>query len=87
MRALQARARGVICFATVTKTCAAAVAARRLPQERIKPRGAERDVIRLSEIALDDGRPMLQRARSEGWEGLIVKNAQSMYHSGKRTPA
>src|SRR5580765_1126966 len=48
------------------------LAARRLRlQERIKPRGAERNVIRLSEIALDDGRPMLQRARSEGWEGLI----------------
>ncbi len=64
------------------------LAARRLRlQERIRPRGAERDVIWLSEIALDDGRPMLQRARSEGWEGLIVKNAQSTYHSGKRTPA
>jgi bifunctional non-homologous end joining protein LigD len=64
------------------------LAARRLRlQERIKPRGAERDLIWLSEIALDDGRPMLQRARQEGWEGLIVKNGQSTYHSGKRTPA
>jgi bifunctional non-homologous end joining protein LigD len=62
--------------------------ARRLRlQERIKPRGPERDLIWLSEIALDDGRPMLQRARQEGWEGLIVKNGQSTYHSGKRTPA
>jgi bifunctional non-homologous end joining protein LigD len=56
-------------------------------QARIKPRGAERDLIWLSEIALDDGRPMLQRAKQEGWEGLIVKNGQSTYHSGKRTPA
>jgi bifunctional non-homologous end joining protein LigD len=64
------------------------LAARRLRlQERIKPRGAERDLIWLSEIALDDGRPMLQRAKQEGWEGLIVKNGQSTYHSGKRTPA
>ena len=34
-------------------------------------------MIRLSEIALDDGRAMLQRARDEGWEGLIVKDGQS----------
>ena len=64
------------------------LAARRLRlQERIKLRAAERPLIWLSEIALDDGRPMLQRARSEGWEGLIVKDAQSVYQSGKRTPA
>ncbi len=64
------------------------LAARRLRlQERITPRGAERDAIWLSEIALDDGRPMLQRARAEGWEGLIVKQAQSLYASGKRSPA
>jgi len=30
---------------------------------------------------------MLQRARDEGWEGLIVKEGQSVYHSGRRTPA
>ena len=30
---------------------------------------------------------LLQRAKQEGWEGLIVKNGQSTYHSGKRTPA
>ncbi|HXT68451.1 MAG TPA: DNA ligase D [Vicinamibacterales bacterium] len=65
-----------------------ALAARRLRlQDRIKPKGAERDVIWLSEIALDDGRPMLQRARAEGWEGLIVKQAQSLYASGKRSPS
>jgi len=62
--------------------------ARRLRlQERIRPRAKERSLVRLSEIALDDGRPMLQRAHDEGWEGLIVKDAQSAYHSGKRTPA
>ena len=62
--------------------------ARRLRlQERIKPRGKESAFVRLSEITLDDGREMLRRAREEGWEGLIVKDAQSRYHSGKRTPA
>ena len=48
-------------------------------------RGA--NLVKLSEIAADDGRPMLQRAQDEGWEGLIVKDGQSVYHSGRRTPA
>ena len=30
---------------------------------------------------------MLARAKKEGWEGLIVKDGQSLYHSGRRTPA
>ena len=55
-------------------------------QERIQPRGKETAWIRLSEITLDDGRDMLRRARDEGWEGLIVKEAHSPYHSGKRSP-
>ena len=62
--------------------------ARRLRlQERIKPRASEKAFVRLSEIALDDGRDLLRRAKEEGWEGLIVKDAQSRYYSGKRTPA
>jgi bifunctional non-homologous end joining protein LigD len=55
-------------------------------QERIQPRGKEETWLRLSEISLDDGREMLRRARDEGWEGLIVKEAHSPYHSGKRSP-
>jgi len=55
-------------------------------QERIQPRGKEQRWIRLSEIVLDDGREMLRRAHEEGWEGLIVKEAHSPYHSGKRSP-
>ncbi len=43
--------------------------------------------MRLSEIAADDGRALLERARKEGWEGLIAKDGQSLYHSGRRTPA
>jgi bifunctional non-homologous end joining protein LigD len=55
-------------------------------QQRVKPGRANR-IVRLSEIALDDGRSLLQRAKAEGWEGLIVKNGDSVYHSGRRTPA
>ncbi|MEO8482732.1 MAG: hypothetical protein ABI634_11015, partial [Acidobacteriota bacterium] len=64
------------------------LAARRITlQQRIKPSAAVARVVRLSEVALDDGRQMLARARAEGWEGLIVKDGQSVYQSGRRTPA
>jgi bifunctional non-homologous end joining protein LigD len=64
------------------------LAARRLRlQQRVRPTPRERKWVRLSEIAADDGRPMLQRARAEGWEGLIAKDGHSQYHSGRRTPA
>ena len=56
-------------------------------QDRIRPGKRHGRVVRLSEIALDDGRPLLARAKREGWEGLIVKDAQSTYQSGRRTPA
>jgi len=64
------------------------LAARRLRlQERLRVPKAGARWVRLSEITADDGRAMLARARSEGWEGLIVKDGRSVYHSGKRTPA
>lgn len=64
------------------------LAARRLRlQEIVRPRKADRRWIRLSEIATDDGRALLQRAKREGWEGLIVKDGQSVYESARRTPA
>jgi bifunctional non-homologous end joining protein LigD len=64
------------------------MAARRLRlQERVKPKRAAAQWVRLSEIAADDGRAMLQRAKAERWEGLIVKEGHSPYHSGRRSPA
>jgi bifunctional non-homologous end joining protein LigD len=65
-----------------------AFAARRLRlQEVIPSTRRKRALVQLSEIAIDDGREMLQRARDEGWEGLIVKQGDAPYHSGRRTPA
>ena len=65
-----------------------AMADRRLVlQSRIKPTKAQTRLVRLSEIVADDGRPLLARAKREGWEGLIVKDGTSVYHSGRRTPA
>jgi bifunctional non-homologous end joining protein LigD len=64
------------------------LAARRLRlQERVRPAKTAARVVRLSELTADDGREMLSRARREGWEGLIVKDGRSVYHSGRRTPA
>jgi len=56
-------------------------------QRRIRPTPPQRPLVRLSEIALDDGRLLLARARAEQWEGLIVKDAESTYQSGRRSPA
>jgi bifunctional non-homologous end joining protein LigD len=43
-------------------------------------------IIRISEQAAADGRPLHERALREGWEGLIVKEARAPYHSGRRSP-
>ncbi len=43
--------------------------------------------IRISEQATGDGRDLYARAKEEGWEGLIVKEAQSPYQSGRRSPS
>jgi len=45
------------------------------------------ETIRLSEQAVGDGRALQARAKAEQWEGLIAKEAQSIYQSGKRSPA
>lgn len=50
-------------------------------------RASQHHLVRLSDIATDDGTAMLEQAKREGWEGLIVKDGQSLYHSGRRTPA
>jgi len=64
------------------------LAARRLRlQELVRPSPALRKWVRLSEIVPDDGKPLLARAKREGWEGLIAKDGQSVYQSGRRTPA
>jgi len=46
-----------------------------------------RSQLGLSEIGVGDGRALLRRAKKEGWEGLVVKDAASIYESGRRSPA
>jgi bifunctional non-homologous end joining protein LigD len=44
------------------------------------------DAVRVSEQVARDGHALHERALKEGWEGLIVKEAQSPYQSGRRSP-
>jgi bifunctional non-homologous end joining protein LigD len=44
------------------------------------------DVLRISRVARGDGHALHAEALKQGWEGLIAKQAESQYKSGKRTP-
>ena len=62
--------------------------ARRLRLQRaFKPPASLGHLLRMTEIAIDDGRAMYARALAEGWEGLIVKDGMGVYESGRRSPA
>src|SRR5688500_16172951 len=62
--------------------------ARRLRLERaVKPPASLARLLRITEIAIDDGRAMYTRALEEGWEGLIVKDGMGVYESGRRSPS
>src|SRR4051794_38969886 len=43
-------------------------------------------VLRISEQVRGDGRRLYEQALERGWEGLIAKQIDSKYKSGKRTP-
>jgi bifunctional non-homologous end joining protein LigD len=42
--------------------------------------------LRISEQEAGDGRKLYARAQAEGWEGLLVKRAKSVYRDGRRSP-
>jgi bifunctional non-homologous end joining protein LigD len=42
-------------------------------------------ILRTSEVTTGDARALFQHALEHGWEGLIAKEAGSVYHTGKRT--
>ena len=61
---------------------------RRTRLERLFSRAASKtSAIRISEQVKGDGRALHARAKDEGWEGLIVKDGQSPYQSGRRSPS
>jgi bifunctional non-homologous end joining protein LigD len=43
--------------------------------------------VRLGEYAAGDGRRLYEQAKAKGWEGLLVKAADSLYESGRRSHA
>ena len=61
------------------------LSARRVALEALF-KGKEASLLRLSEQVAGDGRALYERALASGWEGLIAKNAESKYRSGKRSP-
>ena len=71
-----------------TDYCGMALVERRAALERLfgKPGSRRSGLLRLSEQVAGDGRALYKRAIAQGWEGLVVKNARSLYRPGKRTP-
>ena len=60
---------------------------RRTRLERLfKKFKAPSTALRVSEQVAGDGRALHQRAKAEGWEGLLVKHARSVYRDGRRSP-
>jgi bifunctional non-homologous end joining protein LigD len=60
----------------------------RLVRVFAKARGAKKDpypALRLSDVVTGDGRALYDEAQARGWEGLIVKHADSLYRPGRRT--
>ena len=53
-------------------------------EARIRP--ALSETLRVSEQVSGDARDLLARAQTEGWEGLIAKEARAPYQSGRRSP-
>ncbi|MGE0363584.1 MAG: DNA ligase D [Vicinamibacterales bacterium] len=43
-------------------------------------------LLRLSRQVAEDGHALYEEAEREGWEGLLVKHADSPYRAGKRSP-
>ncbi len=60
--------------------------ARRARLERIFGNTGTR-VLRLSEFHAGDGRPLHERARQRGWEGIVAKALDAPYLSGRRSSA
>jgi bifunctional non-homologous end joining protein LigD len=58
--------------------------ARRARLERIF-RNPGSPILRISEAVPGDARALYERALQHGWEGLIAKGVDSLYHTGKRT--
>ena len=57
---------------------------RRARLERVF-RNTRSPILRLSDVVAGDARELFQHALDHGWEGLIAKDAHSVYHTGKRT--
>ena len=67
--------------------CRLALTERRARLETLYRAWKLREPVRLSEQVRGDATALHRRATAEGWEGLIVKEANSVYQPGRRSPA
>jgi bifunctional non-homologous end joining protein LigD len=66
--------------------CARPLAERRARLEALLPKARDgAGALRLSRQVARDGEALWAEAEAEGWEGLIVKDARSLYRPGRRT--
>ena len=64
--------------------CGLALTERRRRLEKAL-RGARAETIRISRQERGDGVALMAEARARGWEGIIAKDARSIYRPGRRT--
>lgn len=64
--------------------CGLALTERRRRLEKAL-RGAQAETIRISRQERGDGVALMAEARARGWEGIIAKDARSIYRPGRRT--
>ncbi len=55
-------------------------------EQLFKAHPSSSTLVRMTEQVARDGRALMARAEKEGWEGLLVKYARSVYRTGKRSP-
>ena len=60
---------------------------RRARLERVFGSAGASSTVRLGDFVASDGRRLYQTAIARGWEGLIIKAADSIYESGRRSRA
>lgn len=60
---------------------------RRARLERVFGSAGASSTVRIGDFVASDGRRLYQTALARGWEGLIIKNADSIYETGRRSRA
>jgi bifunctional non-homologous end joining protein LigD len=65
--------------------CALPLSDRRRRLEVLLDAAEDRGTLRIARQVSGDGAPLMAEARARGWEGIIAKDARSIYRPGRRT--